>query len=196
MGRVGMHPGIERTLGRWLRSVRAGDRHLAWNDPRFADAPDTILLSSAVFDDREFIPHRHARRGEGENVSPPLSWSVVPFGTKAFALIMQDPDAPLPRPATHVVAFNIPAERSSVPEGCLTPSAAPDIRFGRGLFGRIGYAGPRPVLGHGMHRYIFQVFALSRPLHLDGAPDLAAVLRAMRGAVLARGRLIGTYERR
>ncbi len=191
-----MHPGVERTLGRWLRSVRADQRHLAWNDPRFADAPDTILLSSAVFDDREFMPQKHAGEGEGENVSPPLSWSVVPFGTKAFVLIMQDPDAPLPRPVTHLLAFDIPAERTSVPEGYLAPGAGPDIRFGRGSFGRVGYAGPRPVRSHGMHRYIFQVFALSRPLNLDGTPDLATVLKAMRGAVLARGRLIGTYERR
>ncbi len=191
-----MNPAIERTIGRWLKSVRAGDRHLAWNDPRFADAPDTILLSSAAFDDSEIIPQRHAGEGVGENISPALSWSVIPFGTVEFVLIVQDPDAPMRRPVVHVLATGIPAERTSVPEGYLTPENGQDIRFGRGLFGRLGYAGPRPVRGHGRHRYIFQIFALSRRLRLDGTPDYAAVTKAMTGAVLARGRLIGGYERR
>ncbi|HEY1721869.1 MAG TPA: YbhB/YbcL family Raf kinase inhibitor-like protein [Magnetospirillaceae bacterium] len=191
-----MNPTIERTLGRWLKNVRAGDRHLAWNDPRFTAAPDTILLTSSAFDESEIIPQRHAGEGVGENISPPLSWSVLPFGTVELVLIMQDPDAPMRRPVVHLLVTGIAPERGSVPEGYLTPETSRDLRFGRGLFGRLGYAGPRPVRAHGRHRYIFQIFALSRRLDFKVTPDYAAVTKAMTGAVLARGRLIGAYERK
>lgn len=191
-----MNPSVERTLGRWLKNVRAGDRHLAWNDPRFADTPDTILLSSAAFDDAEIIPQRHAGEGVGENVPPPLSWSVIPFGTVEFVLIVQDPDAPIPRPPVHLLATSIAAERTSVPEGYLMPEVGHDIRFGRGFAGHRGWTGPRPVRGHGRHRYVFHIFALSHRLNLGDAPDYKAVMQAMSGAVLARGRLIGSYERK
>jgi phosphatidylethanolamine-binding protein (PEBP) family uncharacterized protein len=79
-------------------------------------------------------------------------------------LIMQDPDAPLPRPVVHLIATGIPPECSSLSEGALSPAASRTINFGRGSFGRIGYAGPRPVRGHGVHRYLFQIFALAERL--------------------------------
>jgi Raf kinase inhibitor-like YbhB/YbcL family protein len=186
---------LERVVGRWLRSRRAGDRHLFWHDRRLGNPPDTIRLTSPAFDEDEVMPQRYAGHGVGENVSPPLAWSVLPYGTAELVLVMQDPDVPLPRPVTHLLVIGIPPSQTGFAEGGLEAGAA-GVRFGRGAFGRIGYEGPRPVRGHGRHRYVFQIFALSRPLRVDGVPDLRAVTKAMAGSVLARGRLIGTYERR
>ncbi len=186
---------MERALGRLLRRVRAGDRHLAWNDPSFADAPASLRLASAAFSDGGAMPMRCAAAGVGENVSPPLDWSGAPPGTRAFALIVEDPDAPAPRPIVHLLAIGVPADCASLPEGALSPTSGAKIAFGRGSFGHVGYMGPRPVRGHGAHRYVFQLYALSRPIEAGDRPDLAEALAAMRGAVLARGKLVGTYER-
>jgi phosphatidylethanolamine-binding protein (PEBP) family uncharacterized protein len=68
---------LERTIGRWLQAVRAGDRYLALNDPRTA-APDAVVLTSAAFVDGAPMPRRSAGQGVGENLSPPLHWSNVP----------------------------------------------------------------------------------------------------------------------
>jgi Raf kinase inhibitor-like YbhB/YbcL family protein len=184
---------IERVLGILFRSVRAGDRHLVWNDARVGGAPATICLSSPVFADGAAIPTRHAGAGVGDNLSPPLAWSGIPDGTRELVLIMQDPDAPLPRPVVHLIARGLAPDSTGVPEGGLSESQGVDL--GPGSFGRIGYAGPRPVRGHGPHRYVFQILALSSRLTLPEQPDLATVMTALAGTVLARGRLVGTYER-
>ena len=97
---------IESTLGRLLRRVRAGDRRLVWNDPRL-DAPATLRLSSPAFGDGELMPPRSAGAGVGDNVSPALEWTGVPAGAAELAIIMQDPDAPLPRPVTHLIAYGV-----------------------------------------------------------------------------------------
>jgi hypothetical protein len=186
---------MERAIGRLLRRVRAGDCRLAWKDPSFADAPESLRLTSAAFADGGAMPTRFAGAGVGENVSPPLAWSGAPPGTESFALIMQDPDAPMPRPIVHLIAFGVPADCAGLPEGALSPPGGAGVVLGRGSFGRVGYMGPRPVRGHGAHRYVFQAFALSRPIAVGERPDLAEVLAAMRGAVVARGKLVGLYER-
>ncbi|TCR66262.1 YbhB/YbcL family Raf kinase inhibitor-like protein [Bosea sp. BK604] len=190
-----MNPAVERAIGRLLRPLRASERHLAWNDPRLAEAPPDIRLTSAAFADGGAIPLRHAGAGVGANLSPPLGWSGVPHHTAELALIVQDPDAPLLRPVVHLIALGLPPGRDGLEEGELAPDKSGGIRFGRGSFRRIGYAGPRPVRGHGPHRYVFQIVALVRPLPVPSEPDLAATLAAMAGIVSARGRLTGTFER-
>lgn len=186
---------MERLIGRALRGIRAGDRHLAWNMPALADAPDTIAISSSAFAAGAPIPARHAGIGAGDNISPPLAWSGVPRQAAELVLFIEDPDAPLPRPVVHVLATGIAPLWQGLPEGALSLPGDPGLRLGRGSFGRRGYAGPRPVRGHGPHRYIFQIVAIDRPLVLDAAPDRVAVLAMIAGHVLARGRLVGTYER-
>ena len=104
---------MERTIGRLLRRIRAGDRHLAWNDPCVADAPESLRLTSAAFADDGAMPTRFAGAGVGQNISPPLDWSGAPSATRAFALIVQDPDAPLARPIVHLLAVGIPADCSA-----------------------------------------------------------------------------------
>jgi Raf kinase inhibitor-like YbhB/YbcL family protein len=191
-----VNPVIERGLGRLLRGLRGHDAKLAWNAPPFRDVPVTIAVTSPAFAEGATIPDRHAGDGVGDNLSPPLAWSGLPEGTRELAIIMEDPDAPLPRPIVHLIAAGIAPDRPGLPEGALNPGTDPSIRFGRGAFGRIGYVGPRPVRGHGPHRYLFELYALREPL--DAAPtlDLDAALAAMRTITLARGLLTGVYERR
>jgi Raf kinase inhibitor-like YbhB/YbcL family protein len=191
-----MRPGLERTIGRLLRPIRAGDRYLAWNAPGIDGVPDRIRLVSPAFNDNGTIPTRYAGAGVGENVSPPLSWSDMPKETAELVLIMQDPDAPLLRPVVHLIALSIAPDRDEIEEDHLSsPPEGQEIRFGQGLYGRTGYAGPRPVRGHGPHRYVFQIFALKERISLPAKPGIDAVLAGMGGSVLARGRLTGLYER-
>lgn len=189
-----MNASIERFIGRTLRWVRAGDRRLAWNDPRVAAAPANIRLSSPAFGDGGAMPERCAGEGVGPNFSPALEWANLPAGAAELVLIVQDPDAPTPRPIVHLIAA-IPARISNVAEGALTPASGGVLKFGVGSFGRIGYAGPRPVRGHGPHRYLFQLFAVGRAVAFDPAPKLDAAMNRIAGTILARGLLTGTFER-
>ncbi|MGA7196798.1 YbhB/YbcL family Raf kinase inhibitor-like protein [Roseiarcus sp.] len=185
---------FESALGRLLRPVRAGESHLAWKDSRLA-ARRAFALASPAFEDGGMMPKRSAGSGIGDNLSPPLDWTGVPGDAAELALIVQDPDAPLPRPVTHLIAYGIDPVAGGVEEGALAAGGTGAIQLGRGSFRRVGYQGPRPVAGHGAHRYIFQMFALPRLLHFDSPPDLATVVAAMARAVLARGQLTGRYER-
>lgn len=190
-----MNPGVERLIGRALRRVRAGDRRLAWNASALAAVPDSLSVSSPAFAAGAAMPERHAGEGVGDNVSPALRWSVVPAGTAELVLVMEDPDVPLPRPVVHVIATGIPPDTDGLPEGALSRPGAGRFKLGRGFLGRQLYAGPRPVRGHGPHRYVFQLVAADRPLALSAPADLAAVLTALAGHALAKGRLVGTFER-
>jgi Raf kinase inhibitor-like YbhB/YbcL family protein len=187
---------MERLIGRLLRGVHGHDRHLAWNAPSLASALETIALSSPAFAEGQPMPLRCAGAGVGDNLSPPLAWSGVPAGLAELLLIVEDPDAPLPRPVLHLLVTGIAPSVQGFDEGALSHPSIPGAGIGRGSFGRLGYAGPRPVQGHGPHRYVFQIFALGRPLALPQGPArLGEVLKAAAGTVLARGRLTGTYER-
>jgi Raf kinase inhibitor-like YbhB/YbcL family protein len=190
-----MHPVIERMIGRTLVNIRAGDRHLAWNSPALSNVPESIVLTSPSFEANAAIPRRHAAADIGGNISPALAWSGVPAAAAELILVMQDRDAPLPRPIVHVLATGIPADWAGLPEGILSRSTDGEVRLGRGSFDRRGYAGPRPVRGHGMHHYVFQLVAVDQPLPLSGPPGLATLLASIAGHAMARGRLIGTFER-
>src|SRR5437764_14559603 len=100
-----------------------------------------LKLTSPAFKHHETIPERHT--GDGEDVSPALEWSGVPEGTKAFAIVVHDPDAPLVDGFTHWVVYGIGGEQSGVPEG------ARDVIAGQNSFGKTGYGGPAPPRGHG-----------------------------------------------
>lgn len=179
--------------GRLLRGMRAGPRHSIWNLPQL-QAPASIALRSSTFADGGGIPLRHAGAGVGANVSPQLSWSGLPAGTAQLLVAIEDTDVPLPRPLIHTLAL-IDGTGHGLAEGALNSSAA-NIRFVPASFGRLAYAGPRPVPGHGAHHYGFYIFALDRALPASGpASSLKAMLPALAGHVLARGKLVGTYER-
>jgi hypothetical protein len=181
-------------MGRLLRNVRGHDQYLACNDRACVDASESIELSSPAFRDGGHIPIKFAGKGEGLNVSPPLLIGQVPEDAAELVLIMQDPDAPVPRPIVHLLAVGIAPTRNEIPEGMLLPDASSEIQLGRGSLGQLGYFGPRPVPGHGPHRYVFQIFALDTKLSLARKPRVKAVLAAMQGLVIAKGRLTGKYE--
>jgi Raf kinase inhibitor-like YbhB/YbcL family protein len=179
-------------IGKLLRHVPvAGERRSPFAGPAFA-APAEITVSSAAFRDGGAMPKTTAGKGVGDDLSPQLGWAGVPPQTRQLVLIMDDVDVPLPRPLLHAVAVIDPAVQN-VDAGALTPETA-GLRFISGTLGHRGYTGPRPIPGHGPHRYRFLVFALDTPV-ADGVTSSKALRRQMAGHVLARGMLTGTYER-
>jgi hypothetical protein len=131
----------------------------------------------------------------GDNLSPPLRWTPVE-GAGAYALILEDPDAPMEKPFVHWLIWNIPGSIASLPEGLpnndrlVTPQGAVQGKNDNGSF---GYFGPRPPPGTGLHHYHFQIFALDGPLTLKSDAGIRALVDAMKGRVLADGELVGTY---
>jgi Raf kinase inhibitor-like YbhB/YbcL family protein len=186
-------------LGKLLKNRRAGQAGLAWNAPNLAGAP-TLALSSPDFEHEATIPTTHAsKRIGGADLSPALTWSAVPEGTAQLLLVVEDPDAPTPKPFVHCVALLDPSV-TSLDQGALDAGKPADgVRVLRSGMGR-GYLGPAPIKGHGPHWYVFQLFALAEPITAaaGGAPLESAKPRdvlAAAGDVLARGRLDGGYER-
>ena len=148
----------------------------------------TISVSSSAFDAGGRIPKRHT--GEGEDVSPPLTWSGIPEGSEEVALICDDPDAPTPKPWVHWVVYKIPVDTSALAEGSSGGSVE-----GRTDFGKVGYGGPMPPPGHGVHHYHFKIYALNTQLDLEAGATKDQLLQAMKGHVVAEGELVGTYKR-
>jgi Raf kinase inhibitor-like YbhB/YbcL family protein len=180
--------------GRLIRRVHAGSYMLAWGTIA-PDAPTTIVVSSPDFAEGGAIPAIHAGEGEGDSISPALEWSGLPEGTRQLLLIVEDPDVPLPRPVIHLIARLDPS-RTGVARGELNEEATDTgIVLHPGSFFRVGYVGPRPIQGHGPHRYVFQLFALSKRLPLPTTAKRDEVVAASYGSILARGRTWGTFER-
>jgi Raf kinase inhibitor-like YbhB/YbcL family protein len=155
-----------------------------------------IILSSPAFGPGTTVPRRHT--GDGEDLSPPLSWSGLPAQTAELALIVDDPDAPSPQPWVHWVIYQIGSGEQGLPEGVHvkpTPGFPPGCLQGKNSWGTVGYRGPAPPKGHGVHRYFFRLYALDAPLGLAAALDKPGLLRAMAKHILAEGELIGTYQR-
>lgn len=131
---------------------------------------------------------------DGQDDSPELHWSEAPAGTKSFALIADDPDAPVGT-WVHWVLFNLPPETRALPESVpKTPSLPSKARQGKNDFGKIGYGGPCPPPGK-PHRYFFKLYALDAVLALEAGVTKADVESAMKGHILAQAELMGRYGR-
>jgi Raf kinase inhibitor-like YbhB/YbcL family protein len=181
-------------LGVALRNRRAGHHTLAWARPDL-EAPENFTLTSHAFDHGAPIPERYRGRLLGANISPALSWTQPPAGTAELVLIVQDPDVPIGKPATHALTLGIDPSLSGIPENALTnPSPVQGIRHGKGALGRRGWAGPLPIRSHGPHTYAFQLFAVDQPPGLPARFTLDDVTTAIAGRVIGRARLDGTYE--
>lgn len=152
---------------------------------------DSMNLTSTAFFYGEFIPAKYSCNSE--DVSPSLSWTEPPAGTQSFALIMDDPDAPVGT-WVHWVLFNLPASARGLSEGM--PS---DLKFSDGSVQGItsarshGYHGPCPPSG--THRYFFKLYALDTALSLTFAADKKEVLAAMDGHILAQAELMGKFSK-
>jgi Raf kinase inhibitor-like YbhB/YbcL family protein len=187
---------LPASLGRALRRARAGESELTINDPALADVPATIAVSSPAFGDGETIPERYTADGEG--LSPPLAWRGVPPGAASVLLMIEDADSPTPEPLVHAIVWDLPGADGALPEGAL-PSGGHDgegLRMGRNSYFSTRYLPPDPPRGHGPHRYAFQVFALRASPPFKGIPGRGAVHQALRQHAMAKGVLIGIYERR
>jgi Raf kinase inhibitor-like YbhB/YbcL family protein len=185
---------MRNPLGVALRKRRAGQHTLVWARTDL-QAPENFVLTSPAFRDGADIPERHRGRIFGANVSPPLAWTAPPAGTQELLLIVQDPDVPVGKPATHALVRGIEAGRLGLEENSLTqPSPVPGLTHGKGVMGRRGWAGPMPIRSHGPHSYVFQLYALDYRPELPETFNLAQATAAMAGHLLGRARLEGTYE--
>ncbi|MGB2986654.1 MAG: YbhB/YbcL family Raf kinase inhibitor-like protein [Phycisphaerae bacterium] len=158
--------------------------------------PMSLTIQSSAFANNAVIPARFT--GDGEDVSPPLTWSGVPDGAKELALIMDDPDAPTPEPWVHWVIYKIPVDTSGLAASVAktaTLAAPAGALQGKNSFGNIGYGGPAPPRGHGVHHYHFKLYALDTAMNLSSSLSKTQLLSAMKGHILAEGELVGTYQR-
>src|SRR3990172_6116522 len=147
----------------------------------------TLEITSPAFPQAGSIPV--AFSCEGRDISPALTWSEPPAGTQSFALIMDDPDAPVGT-WVHWVIFNIPASARGLTEGIPTdPQLGDGSIQGRTSAGTAGYHGPCPPSG--THRYFFKLYALDLVLTLSDTADKNQLLKAMEGHILAQAELLG-----
>lgn len=145
-----------------------------------------LKLRSPAFDHHKPIPARHT--GDGEDIAPALEWTGAPDGTRAFAIVVHDPDAPLVEGFTHWVAYGLAGDASGIEEG------DGGVRAGTNSFGNQGYNGPAPPPGHGTHHYYFWVYALDEDLDLEPGLDRRALLDRIEDHVIEQARLVGTYS--
>jgi Raf kinase inhibitor-like YbhB/YbcL family protein len=148
-----------------------------------------FTISSSAFSDGSTLPVRFTC--DGANEPPPLTWADPPPQTAAFALVMDDPDAP-GGTFTHWLLWNIPASATSLEPG---RSAGGRAVAGVNDFSKRGYGGPCPPRGHGPHRYMFRLHALDAPLDLGADATRADVDEALDGRVLATAELQARYAR-
>lgn len=153
--------------------------------PTAASAARPMIIRSPAFADGAAIPDGFTC--DGANASPPLRFQRIPRGAKDVALIVTDPDAPIGT-FVHWVAWRLP--RRGVPEQSL-PASVQQGTNGRGVQ---GWSGPCPPPGDA-HHYVFALTALSKRLDLAPGATADELRRAMKGTVLARARLVGTYQR-
>ncbi|MBI4355450.1 MAG: YbhB/YbcL family Raf kinase inhibitor-like protein [Candidatus Omnitrophica bacterium] len=149
-------------------------------------------ITSTAFQANGMIPSKYTC--DGEDLSPPLAWQGAPSGTKSFALIADDPDAP-GKTWVHWVLYNLPSTTTGLPENVPKKEALQDgSRQGMTDFDAVGYGGPCPPSG--VHRYYFKLYALDTTLSFPKPPTKVQLLDAMKGRVLGESQLMGRYTRR
>jgi Raf kinase inhibitor-like YbhB/YbcL family protein len=158
-------------------------------DRFYSSASDCMAftLTSSAFEDGETIPREFTC--DGIDVAPPLKWSGPPEGTRSYALIMEDPDAPRGI-FTHWLLYDIPATTTTDLREQVDGTALPNS------FGRAAYGGPCPPPGHGPHRYVFTLYAIDVPALDVRSRTRASFDRALRAHTLGTARLTGRYERK
>ncbi len=151
-----------------------------------------FVLSSSSFQNGSQIPKNFTC--QGADISPELHWSSPPPGTKSFALIADDPDAPAGT-WTHWVLFDLPGQTASLAEGVPKTDELPSGGLqGRNDFRKSGYGGPCPPAGK-PHRYFFKLYAVDKTLGLKPGANKGEVEQALQGHILGKAELMGTYQR-
>lgn len=179
-------------VGHALQGVRPGLDKTVFAQ---VEGPQTLRVTSSAFEEGGAIPVRFT--ADGEALSFPVAWAGVPDHAGAVAVVIEDADSPTPWPIIHAFAYDEPGRDGDWPAGALrSPGHEGDGHaLGHNSYVRDAYIPPDPPPGHGPHRYVVQVFALRHALGFDKTPGKHDFLEAMKGGVLAKGRLIGTYER-
>lgn len=168
---------------------------IAWTvqttDASEMPAPASLQVSSSSFASGQSMPSKLTC--DGSNLSPDIRWSTAPARTQSYAIVVDDPDAP---PGfTHWLAYNIPATIHDLPEGASTPvKRLEQAAEGSNGFGHPGYGGPCPP-GTTPHHYVFHVYALDMNPKLAAGLEQPQVMAAIKGHVLAEGRIVGLYGR-
>ena len=203
-----MWPYVEYTLGRLLSSQRGRDAKLFHKGPAFANLtePSLEVISPECGASKSSMLSKHGK--DGGNQFPTISWEPPESDTevKEYMLVVEDPDAPLPNPIVHGIYYTIAPDNRTVNASSLEPlgqTGANDLKggfkFGQNRLGTV-YGGPRPVLGHGPHRYFYQVIALGQKVEQRGfeaaKPTREELAKAIEGNVLAWGFWIGVFERK
>jgi Raf kinase inhibitor-like YbhB/YbcL family protein len=151
----------------------------------------SFQIESDAFGDGDPIPRRFSC--DGDDVSPPLSWTAPPAESASLALIVDDPDAPAGT-WVHWVLWGIPADSGGLPEAIPASARLEDgTTSGKNSWGRLGYGGPCPP--RGTHRYFFKLYALDASPDIEPGATKERLLAAMKGHILAEARLMGTYTR-
>jgi Raf kinase inhibitor-like YbhB/YbcL family protein len=164
----------------------------------FAQAPAALTVTSPTLKAGETIPRDYT--ADGKNVSPPLQWSGAPASTKEFAIVLDDPDVPMPQPFVHWVMYKIPGTATGVPENIpIDPAAAMPAEIAGAIQGLSGfkrpiYRGPAPPPGK-PHHYHFKVYAIDAVLDLKPGLTKAELLEAIKGHIVGEGELVAIYER-
>jgi Raf kinase inhibitor-like YbhB/YbcL family protein len=153
-----------------------------------------LVVTSSAFSNGGVFPNMYTQNGQ--NISPPLSWSRGPAGTQSYVILTEDSGVARPQPVFHWVLYNVPPSVTSLPQALpTTPKLTAPAGAMNGLNIRkvSGYMGPKPPAGQ-THPYHFEVFAVDEMLDLDPATaDRNAVVAAMKGHVLAEGEIVGMY---
>lgn len=147
-----------------------------------------LKITSPAFGHGTVIPERFT--SEGDDVSPALSFTNVPDGTRELAIVCHDPDAPLTHGFTHWVLYGIPAETTGIEEGG-------GLEFTQGVndFDKMGYGGPAPPPGHGRHHYFFHLYAIDSELQLGAGLTQRDLLAHIDDHIIEQNRIVGSFKR-
>ena len=183
---------LPASVGRFLSGRRAGtDALVVAHDDLVptGTVPATMTLDSPAFANDGPIPARFTDDGDGH--SPPLRWSGAPAAAVSLVLVVEDADSPTASPLVHAVVAGLEAADGSLAEGAI----GEEIAAGRNSFLAHAWLPPDPPPGHGVHRYVFQLYAADTVVTLGEGATRSAVVAALRGHVIGVGVLVGTYER-
>ena len=185
---------IPESLGSGLHNQRAGLENTVYHRLGRPAIP-RIDVRSPAFVPGGTIPTQYTADGRG--LSPPLAWLGVPLNTASIAMIVEDADSPTPHPLVHAIVVNMGVDDAELQEGALN---SPDhegvgLQVGRNSFLSQSWLPPDPPPGHGVHRYVFQVFALHAGTVFSTVPGRHELFDAVKARAIAGGYVIGTYAR-
>lgn len=185
---------LPEAIGHALEHQRAGFEKILFNAIDPGAGLSLIEVTSPAFAPESQLPQRYTADGAG--VSPPLRWRDVPVHAAMLALLVEDADSPTPEPMVHAIVVDMDPREVGLVEGIFNgpPHPSPE-NLGLNSYLMHGWLPPDPPPGHGVHRYVFQVFALTAGPALSKSPGRGEVASAIRQRAIAKGCLIGTYQR-